>query len=229
MGILGNLAAPDNASDVSFYAMVGLAGMMGATLQAPLAALTALLELTGNPHILLPAMLTVVSANLVAREVFRKESVFVTLMRARGRDVLKNPMAQSLRRIGVASIADPHVVIVPAVLDRKAVVRALRDTPRWILIIHDTSSVSIMPATDLVNALANGTQAQFDLLDIPADRSDIHSVPFHATLHEALELMNAAQTDIVYVQDSVGPAEPRTYGVISRQDILSHCINGRLV
>ena len=50
---------------------------MGATLQAPLAALLALLELTGNQNIIFPGMLAIVSANLAARELFKSDSLFL--------------------------------------------------------------------------------------------------------------------------------------------------------
>ena len=59
------------ASSQLILAMLGMGAMMGAALQAPLAALLALLELTGNPLVLMPAMLAVVSANLTAKIVFR--------------------------------------------------------------------------------------------------------------------------------------------------------------
>ncbi len=71
------------SGSVGFYAVIGMLAMMSATLQAPLAALIALLELTANPAILLPGMLAVVTADLVARMLLGKESVFVVLLMLR--------------------------------------------------------------------------------------------------------------------------------------------------
>ncbi len=48
-GMLGGWLWPDKAADPGIYAMLGMAAMMGAVLQAPLAALMALLELTHTP------------------------------------------------------------------------------------------------------------------------------------------------------------------------------------
>ncbi len=56
--------------------------MMGATLRAPLAALTALLELTANPNIILPGMLAVATAELVSRALRGERSVFDALINA---------------------------------------------------------------------------------------------------------------------------------------------------
>jgi len=75
MGILGHTLAPELSADPGLYAMVGMGAMMGAVLQAPLAALMAIMELTVNPHILLPGMIAIVAASLTSRELFRSESV----------------------------------------------------------------------------------------------------------------------------------------------------------
>ncbi len=76
---LAALAWGDNASP-GFYATVGMAAMMGATLRAPLAALIALLELTANPNVILPGMLAIASAELTNRMFLGKESVFESLL-----------------------------------------------------------------------------------------------------------------------------------------------------
>jgi H+/Cl- antiporter ClcA len=76
----GHLLPGDMASS-SFYAMTGMVAMMGAALQAPMAALIALLELTGRPDVILPGMLAIVSADLVYRQLLGRESVFVALLR----------------------------------------------------------------------------------------------------------------------------------------------------
>jgi CIC family chloride channel protein len=84
-------------SDIGFYAIIGMVTMMGATLQAPLAALMALLELTANPGIILPGMLAVITANLTCSELFKQESVFVMLMRHRGLDPMHDPFVKTNR------------------------------------------------------------------------------------------------------------------------------------
>ena len=64
LGLVGAHIAPDTASSVGFYAMLGMGAMMGAVLQAPLAALMAVMELTRNPNIILPAMLIITTASI---------------------------------------------------------------------------------------------------------------------------------------------------------------------
>jgi chloride channel protein, CIC family len=60
----------------AFYAAVGMIAMMSAVLRAPLAALMALLELTANPSIIFPGMVAVVFADVVARQLLNRESIF---------------------------------------------------------------------------------------------------------------------------------------------------------
>lgn len=72
---------PEPMASEGFYGMIGMVALMGAALHAPLAALIALLELTGTPHILLPGMLAVVAADTVFRLLLGRESVFVAVLR----------------------------------------------------------------------------------------------------------------------------------------------------
>jgi len=50
-GAIVRLLAPSLASDVGIYVMLGMGAMMAAVLQAPLAALIAVVELTGTPNV----------------------------------------------------------------------------------------------------------------------------------------------------------------------------------
>jgi CIC family chloride channel protein len=70
------LFSPLETASPGFYATIGMVAMMGASLRAPLAALTALLELTANPNIILPGMIAVASAELVTRLLRGQKSIF---------------------------------------------------------------------------------------------------------------------------------------------------------
>ncbi len=83
-GLLGSDIFPEISSHIGFYTLLGMAAMMGATLQAPLAALMAILELSTNPHIIMPGMLVVVTACLFSSQVLKQDSVFLELLGDRG-------------------------------------------------------------------------------------------------------------------------------------------------
>jgi H+/Cl- antiporter ClcA len=72
---------PLNTGAPGFYAMIGMVAMMGAVLRAPLAALVALIELTGNLNIILPGMIAVVSGEIAARSLLGDASAFTAMLK----------------------------------------------------------------------------------------------------------------------------------------------------
>jgi CIC family chloride channel protein len=219
-GIMADTWLPGEIASPAFYALIGMCTMMGATLQAPLAALTAMLELTANPHIILPGMLALIAGVLVSREVFDKESVYVVLMKARGLDYRATPMTRALRRIGVASVMERRYESLPEVVDRERVLQALASEPRWILITRDRLPLAVMPAAELAHQAQEfpGEQA-YSLMDIPAQRREVTRVDFQATLQEALDILNTSNTDALYVTRHTIPGISRVYGVLTREDV----------
>lgn len=220
MGIMADNWLPGDIASPAFYAMIGMVTMMGATLQAPLAALTAMLELTANPNIILPGMLALITGGLVCKEIFGKESVYIELMRTRGLDYRHNPLSQTLRRIGVASIMERRIETLPLEVDRKTAIEALSREPIWILVTGDNQPVELMPAADLARFLQDRESGEtIDLATIPAERHEIESVDFQATLLEALNLLNSSDAEALYVIRRTIPGIERVYGVLTRKDI----------
>jgi len=219
-GIIADTWLPGEIASPAFYALIGMCTMMGATLQAPLAALTALLELTANPHIILPGMLAVIAGVLVSREVFGKESVYLVLMKARGLDYHDTPITQALRRIGVASVMEKRYESLAETVDHQQALDALANEPRWILITRERQPQAIMPAADLARELQEHPQETVCALsEIPAERRDVTAIDFQATLQEALEVLNANDAEALYVTRHTVPGIRRVYGILTREDI----------
>jgi len=104
LGHISGYVLDGPTSDAGFYAMLGMGAMMSAVLQAPLAALIALMELTRNPSIILPGMATIVIANISCSYVFKQDSVFVEVLRKQGLNYQANPITQALNHQGVTSL-----------------------------------------------------------------------------------------------------------------------------
>ena len=219
-GIIADTWLPGDIASPAFYALIGMCTMMGATLQAPLAALTAMLELTANPNIILPAMLALIAGVLVSREIFGKDSVYVILMKARGLDYRDSPLTQALRRIGVASVMERRYESLPEVVDRARMLEALASEPRWILITRDQQPLAIMPAADLARQVQeHPEQEQCSLTEIPAERIDISAIDFQATMQEAVSILDNNNAEALYVTRNTIPGISRVYGVLTREDI----------
>jgi H+/Cl- antiporter ClcA len=80
-GIIGTTLVQQGTSSVALYVMLGMVAMMGATLHAPLSGLVAVLELTGDPHVILPGLVAIVTALLVREHVFGCEPIFAMQLR----------------------------------------------------------------------------------------------------------------------------------------------------
>lgn len=221
---------PNHTSAPGIYSMLGMGAMMGAVLQAPLAALVALLELTGNPNIILPGMLIIVVANLTTRTVFKEKSVFNTLLEAEGVHLRDAPVLQALSRTGVLKLLNDKFVsherwIIPAQAGS-----LLASNPEWIVLTENREPVSLLPAADLARFLEEQKTAgktlqegeeetELDLLSIPARRRDIKSIHRGATLQEALDTLHRHNIEALYVERVHAPMISSVMGIVTRQDI----------
>lgn len=219
-----------STAGVAFYATLGMAAMMAATLQAPLAALIYLLELTANQAIILPGMTAVITASLVTRVVFGKSSIYRHLMLVKGLDYRNSPLSKALRRIGVASVMERNIIQQQRFVTPVEAEALLQNEPRWILLTdeEDHRKNSLLPATDLARHLNEiGVQIQseqdkqLDLFRIPAKRYNTAAITIIATLQEAHEKMESEQCDLLFIQGAHGNSKQRIYGVITREHIES--------
>ncbi len=216
LGLLPGMAAGD-----SLYTIVGMGAMMGATLQAPLAALTAVLEMTLDAGVILPAMVAIVTASLTSRVVFGQVSVFRRLLQARGLDHKANPVQQRLRAIGVACVMDRRVKLAPRRLARRKADLLLEDGPPWLLVLdRERQPMALLPAIDLVRFIEGNAEAEtIDLAEIPANRMDVAAVSIHATLHEALEKLDASGAEALFVERATVAPFSRIYGILTRETL----------
>ncbi|WP_461481939.1 chloride channel protein [Porticoccus sp.] len=221
LGILGNLLHPGESGSTGFYAVLGMGAMMGAVLNAPLAALIAVLELTYNPNILLPSMLVIVVATVSCRMFSGLPGVFSIDRDLRG---YESPLFQLLSRSGVTSLMNSHFVNhsrhVPAA-NAKAL---LANKPEWIVIEDVGEPKFILKPADLARYLESlasevDTPADIDLREIPGDRWRLFPVHRRASLQEALLSMQQNNAQAVYVSQAAAPLMSEVAGIITRQDI----------
>jgi CIC family chloride channel protein len=227
-GGLFALVAGSFGSDLSedaFYVMLGMGAMMGAVLQAPLAALMAVLELTNNPNIILPAMLVIVIANLTASQVFGIRSVFLHQMETLGLEFQQNPLSMALNRASVASIMIRSFKRVGRNLNLDEAKAVVLERPYWLLVDGDEGPVFILRREDLEQFLADDPAAEIDLAAIPATRKDVTSILLQATLSEALDALNSSGVQALYVNRISGPLLDSPVGIVTREDIESYYQN----
>lgn len=223
VGSLAQMIMPDSASAIGFYVILGMGAMMGATLNAPLAAMMAILELTYNPNIIFPSMLVVIAACLCTRWAFGCDGLFQHVLRIQGKFRNTEAMEQLLGRTGVRGLMDRHLAEAPALIVRNAAEHILNHHPHWILL---RDSQQLLQPADLAAYLqqlpepGDSQITEINLQEIPARRYDLARIPADANLYEALELMNRHQVDVLWVESLTDDHQP--LGIISREKIDSY-------
>ncbi|MCG8668844.1 MAG: chloride channel protein [Pseudomonadales bacterium] len=211
-------------SDPGLYVMIGMGAMMAATLQAPLAALMALLELTANPNIIFPGMLAVVIASLVTSHLFRQKSIFQMALAAQGIELKSTALARHLHSAAVPAVMERSFKRSQTKLSYEDALGLVDEKPSWILIEEEGLPKKLLHAVDLVIFMQSKETKEkipevIDLMHMPASRLDIVPVLMSATLKEALDEMDKHSVDAVYVRRMNAPNIYRIFGVVTRQDI----------
>ena len=161
LGIVGHELVPGSSAAPAFYAVLGVAAMMGASLHAPLAGLMAMLELTGNTNAILPGMVAVITAFLISRVVFRQEPLFVSILHLRGIDHHVGPVAQALERTGVGAVMSRRYVVAEGNGEALDLRRLLAGSPQWVVVAHGRDIRAVWAADTLASlAAASGVVAK---------------------------------------------------------------------
>jgi len=227
LGVLAQIIMPNIASEPGFYAILGMGAMMGCALQAPLAAIMAVIELTRNPHIYLPTMLMIITSSLIASHFFKQRSVFLTILQTQGLDYQAEPVTMALRRVSVGAIMDRNIRRADPLLSWTDCQSILNEAPKWIIINGEEEPIAVLPAAELARYLEETeTKPEFDssdhkvdLISIPAKRLDIASLHVQATLEEALQRFAEKGVQALYVERTSAPMIKPIIGVITRADI----------
>ena len=200
-----------------------MAAMMGATLQAPLAALTAVFELTSNPNIILPGMLAIVTAQLTASQLFGQRSIYRMLMQLKGLDYRHEPMLQALRRIGVANVMNRNIHRSKNILSYDEALELVAQKKEWI-IIEDDMPIAILPTIDLDNYLQDDeteSDNKIDLMNIPAKRLQASCIDLRATADTAREHFIKEGVEALCISSTIGPDIMRVYGILTKEKFKS--------
>ena len=204
LGLLVHAIYPDVVVEPAFYVLIGMAGMMAAVVNAPLAALVAVLELSYNPHIIFPAMLVIVVACVTTRYFFNFGGIFNEQLKHSGRPLNLKPAPQALRRAGVRSVMDSALVIVHKDMDYEHAKQILAKKPNW-LIVDEAPRYTALRAANLAIWLETAPvevlalEKDIDLFAIPAQRLILAAIHEDATLWEAEQAITKGQSDAVYV------------------------------
>lgn len=178
---------PSIAPYVGLYTIIGMTGMMGVCLSAPLAALVALIELTNNASIILPSMFVVIPAFLISHQGFKTKSIFFKQLEMMGLGYKVPPVNLGLQKVGVRHLMDKRFVIVA-------------DNDQLLLEVlkrAEGRSVLVRNANDAVDMLQLELQATDNASTLT--RHPVSGVPDTVTLNEVYLILSQQRCGEVYV------------------------------
>lgn len=205
VGLLVNMIMPESASSTGFYVLLGMGAMMGAGLNAPLAAMMTVLELTYNPNVIFPSMLVVVVACLSTRWIFKCDGIFQTLLAIHGKRSRLTGHEQLLSRTGIRSVLDRNVHLGQTVMDLHNLRNIFDRKIQWIVLEKEKV---LIPTTELLRLLNNtehSSNTQLTLTDLEIKRLDMIELADHTNLYQALLLMDQAQVDAALIKTAHAP------------------------
>jgi H+/Cl- antiporter ClcA len=96
----------------SDFALMGMAGFMAATLNAPLAALLCVVEMSNQIEIIVPAMIVIASACISSGQFFRNRSIFIMQLEVQGLAYRRPPIEKSLQRVGAIGVMQEKITVI---------------------------------------------------------------------------------------------------------------------
>tara|TARA_R110001599_G_scaffold42051_10_gene126806 strand:- start:391 stop:2082 length:1692 start_codon:yes stop_codon:yes gene_type:complete len=204
-----------SASD---FALMGMAGFMAATLNAPLAALLCVVEMSNQIEIIVPAMIVITSACVFSGQFFGNRSIFIMQLEVQGLPYRRPPIEKSLQRIGVIGVMEEAFTLL--------------DNPS-----EDAISVALSEQTPQDNLICkvsrNNEQATFifyqqnttNIEDTPSiEKHTLLPLSSQATLAEAYLLLVKTREGGVYIyQDN----PDQIMGIITFDYIRSYLLKGK--
>lgn len=223
---------PEHGANPSFYVLLGMSAMMASVINAPLAALITVFELTQNPHIVFPTMLIVVIAVLTTRQVFRSEGLFLAQLTANGYSINNGPLRQALNRVGVRSVMDTKFTRCNNQQSRAELDRKLAQHPKWLVVDELDQEKYLLAAADVSAYLENNPPAPtsetapetdtpdtIKLLDIPGRQWLMKPIPSEASLYEAQQLLSQFKADALYVERQGSKYFSPVVGIVTAERI----------
>ncbi len=195
IGHLGHIFLPAITAPAGAYALVGMAGLVGAATHAPLTAIVIIFEMTNDYRIILPLMLTTIVATLFSMMV-QKESIYTLKLFRRGIDIHKGHDFNILRTLNVKKIKLHPIVKVKETTALGELMRLMSHSENSVFFVVDTEDKlrGYVSVDDLRNVMENA-----DLLNELVIAEEIsHPLDFtlteETTLDRVMELF--AQKDL---------------------------------
>ena len=218
-GALGYLVGQVLPGDPALWALLGMGGMMGGTMRAPLTSTLFIIELTGNSGLLIPVFTAAVAAYGFTVLALRR-SILTEKIARRGRHLTREYGTDPFEMTRAFEIMVKSVDTLPAAMPVEAAAtffgqpeHAHRSYP---VVLPTGVPVGMVSRADALRWQAGDDHAGQTLYDVVSDASVTVAHPDDLVGH-VTDLMVAADLGRIPVVD---PATHALVGLIARKDIL---------
>lgn len=181
------------------YAVICMAGLMAASLHAPLAALVTVLELTRSPEIIAPTMLVVATSFTTSAQFFRARSIFLQQLIFQKLPYQLSPAEEMMQKVGVLAKLDTNYRLIETASEQEIKHYMSTIEMHEHLIIKEQYEIGadFKLASYDVN-LASGSD------DVEIKLQPLQGINAQSTLAEAFNILQDARDGAVYVyQDHI--------------------------
>jgi len=200
------------------FALMGMAGFMAATLNAPLAALLAVVELSNQIEIIIPAMIVITTSCVVSGQFFKNRSIIIMQLEVQNLLYRKPPIEKSLQRIGVIGAMRDNLDVFEDNDNEKLKSRLAAHHCRDFIIVKNSNPNSgytwIEPVEQSNNELDNQSIIEHQLIPLS----------HQATLAEAYLLLNNQRQGGIFIYDDKQPI----MGIITFDQIRKYLLEGKI-
>ncbi|MBN1218492.1 MAG: chloride channel protein [Anaerolineae bacterium] len=219
-GLLMKVLFPGVVVSAGAYALVGMGAVFAAGAHAPITAVLIMFELTGDYRLILPLMLTVVLATLLAQKMLGGESIYilkltrrgVRLQRGRDVDVMQGVRVDEVMRANVNTVAADLTLVELSDIFARSQHRGLpvldRQGKLW----------GMVTVADLDHAVAENLPRRATVAEIGTPRDQLLVAYPEETMGEALTRMARRGLGHLPVVSREDPNH--LLGLIRRADIL---------
>ncbi|UCC43106.1 MAG: chloride channel protein [Candidatus Zixiibacteriota bacterium] len=225
-GVLMNWLLPGSTASPGAYALVGMAAMVAGTTHAPITAMLIIFEMTGDYRIILPLMVAVVFASLVAGKLF-SQSIYTAKLVKRGIDIREGKDVSVLRSHRVREVMDTNFETIHASTSLLDIFRRIEHSHESYFVVEraDGRLKGVISFQDIRNLL---TQHDLDYLVIAQDLVAPDTAVLYTSddLETAQRLFGLKGFVLLPVVDKNFP--DRVVGVVRREELTDY-YNRRLL
>jgi len=218
-GKVVNLVMPNVSAESGAYALVGMGAMVAGATHAPITSILILFEMTGDYHIIVPLMLSCITATTIARLV-RKDSIYTLKLSRRGVSIHAGREETIMKSMHVWEVMRSDVTPIRRDAPFKSIVDMVlssNETSFFVVNPDDTLAgvISIHNVKDILQE--KGLEELVVADDIMT--TGVPSVTPSDTLADTMRKFSARYQDVLPV---VGSQENKRFlGVLHRSDIIN--------